>query len=72
LANQKKKRNQLKAYAKFSSIGLQMMAIIAAGSFFGVYLDKNTDTNYYTTTLSLISVFVAIIFVLKKITNDAK
>tara|TARA_B100000614_G_scaffold213723_1_gene197534 strand:- start:792 stop:1010 length:219 start_codon:yes stop_codon:yes gene_type:complete len=72
LANQKKRKNQLRAYAKFSSIGLQMLVIIAAGSFFGVYLDKNTDTNYYTTTLSLVSVFVAIIFVLKKITHDAK
>ena len=49
-----------------------MLVIIAAGSFFGVYLDKNTDTNYYTTILSLVSVFFAIIFVLKKITHDAK
>ena len=49
-----------------------MLVIIAAGSFFGVYLDKNTDTNHYTIILSLASVIVAIIFVLKKITHDAK
>lgn len=48
-----------------------MAVIIAAGTFFGEYLDKtnNTTSKVYTITLSLISIFIALYFVLKKIIN---
>jgi len=48
-----------------------MAAIIAAGTFFGNYLDQvnNTNSKTYTITLSLISIFLALYYVLKKIIN---
>ena len=49
-----------------------MAAIIAAGTFFGDYLDKinNPTSKVYTITLSLISIFLALYYVIKKIINQ--
>ena len=71
LGNQKKKKNQLNSYIKYSSLATQMAVIIAAGTFFGDYLDKKhtLDTPIYTIVLSLLSVFLALYYVLKKIIN---
>ena len=65
----KSKKKQLNPYIKYSSLTTQMVVIIAAGTFFGDYLDeKNTsDTPIYTITLSLLSIFLALYYVLKKI-----
>ena len=48
-----------------------MAAIIAAGAFFGDYLDKKhtSDIPAYTIALSLLSIFLALYYVLKKILN---
>tara|TARA_B110000014_G_C20018377_1_gene528263 strand:- start:341 stop:502 length:162 start_codon:yes stop_codon:yes gene_type:complete len=49
-----------------------MAVIIAAGTFFGDFLDKvnKSDTPIYTIILSLISIFLALYYVLKKIINQ--
>ena len=49
-----------------------MAVIIAAGTFFGDYLDdesNNPDSKIYTIIFSLGSIFLALYYVLKKIIN---
>ena len=72
LGNQKKKKNQLNSYARYSSLATQMAVIIAAGVFFGEYLDKThtLETPIYTISLSLLAIFLALYYVIKKIIND--
>jgi len=71
--NQKPKK-QLNAYAYYSSIAIQMFAIIGIGTFVGVKLDEKfpNQKNYFTIILSLTSVFFAIIFVIKRIIAASK
>ena len=69
--SKKSKKKQLKPYIKYSSLTTQMAAIIAAGAFFGDYLDKKNTSEIpiYTIVLSLLSIFLALYYVLKKIIN---
>ena len=71
LKNKKSKKKQLNSYIKYSSLTTQMAVIIAAGTFFGDYLDKlnNPDSKIYTIIFSLGSIFLALYYVLKKIIN---
>jgi len=49
-----------------------MAVIIAAGTFFGEHLDdqsKNPNSKIYRIIFSLISIFLALYYVLKKIIN---
>ena len=66
-----KKQKQLNSYVKYSSLATQMAVIIAAGVFFGEYLDKThtSETPIYTITLSLLSIFLSLYYVIKKIIN---
>ncbi len=68
---QNPKKKQLNPYIKYSSLTTQMAVIIATGAFFGDYLDKKTtsDIPIYTIILSLLSIFLALYYVLKKIIN---
>jgi|TARA_B110000908_G_C10026178_1_gene345203 F0F1-type ATP synthase assembly protein I len=49
-----------------------MAVIIVAGTFFGAELDKpnKSDTPIYTIIFSLISIFLALYYVFKKIINQ--
>ena len=49
-----------------------MAVIIAAGAFFGDYLDESnkSESPIYTIIFSLISIFLALYYVLKKIINQ--
>ena len=68
LEKQKKKKNQLNSYIKYSSLTIQMALIIVAGAFFGKYLDQKNDSDQiYTIVFSLISIFFALYYVFKKI-----
>tara|TARA_B110000196_G_scaffold260329_1_gene231561 strand:+ start:305 stop:538 length:234 start_codon:yes stop_codon:yes gene_type:complete len=66
-----KKKKQLNSYVKYSSLATQMAVIIAAGVFLGEYLDKThtLETPIYTIILSLLSIFLALYYVIKKIIN---
>ena len=66
--NQKKKKNQLNSYIRYSSLTLQMVGIVLIGAFCGNYLDEKNDSNQiYTIIFSLISIFFALYYVFKKI-----
>ena len=69
--NKTNKKKQLNSYIKYTSLTTQMAVIIAAGTFFGDYLDKvnNSNSKNYTIIFSLISIFLALYYVLKKIIN---
>lgn len=65
----KKKGSRLNGYAEYSSLGVQMFAIIAIGSYSGVKLDEHFSNGgkLWTIILSLSSVIIAVVFVIKRI-----
>ena len=66
-----KKQKQLNSYIKYSSLTMQMAAIIVFGAFFGDYLDEKNDLNkIYTIIFSLLSIFFALYYVFKKIVKQ--
>ena len=72
LGNQKKKKNQLNSYVKYSSLTFQMAVIIAAGTFSGDYLDKvfKSESSIYTIIFSLSSIFFALYYMFKRSGNN--
>jgi F0F1-type ATP synthase assembly protein I len=67
----KESENHLKTYARLSSIGIQMFAIIAIGTYSGFKLDQiYTDSKLFTTVCALVSVVVAIVYVVRRIISD--
>ena len=70
--SKKSKKKQPNPYIKYSSLTTQMAVIIAVGAFFGDHLDKKnpSDTPLYTIIFSLISIFLALYYVLKKTINQ--
>jgi len=70
--SKKSKKKQPNPYIRYSSLTTQMAVIIAAGTFFGDYLDKKntSDIPIYTIILSLLSIFLALYYVLKKAINQ--
>lgn len=57
-------RKNLEAYARYSGIAIQMLVIIAGGTFGGYFLDKKLSTGpLFTVILSLAAVVIAIYFV---------
>ena len=67
-----KKQKQLNSYIQYSSLVTQMALIIAVGVFFGEHLDKKSpsETPIYTISLSLLAIFLALYYVIKKIISD--
>lgn len=68
-----KKANQLNAYARFSAIGFQMIAIIAVMTFIGVKLDDAYPNKYhlFTIVLSLVGVAMSMYYVIKQANKTA-
>ncbi len=69
-----KKKKYLDNYARYSSIALQMLAIILLGVFGGVKLDEwiNTGFPVFTVILSILSVIAAIYVVIKDLLKNNK
>jgi hypothetical protein len=67
-------KNRLNTYAHFSGIAIQMFAIIGIGSYIGVKLDENypNSHNIFTIVLSLGSVILSIVFVIRRIIAASK
>jgi hypothetical protein len=67
-------KKPMTAYARYSSIGIQMLAIIGLGTFAGVKLDETypNKNNLFTVIFSLLSVLIAIFYVVKRILDIAK
>lgn len=63
----KSDENPLKEYAKYSSIAVQMIVIILAGTFLGIKLDEYLQTKFPVCSLIciLLSIFLALYTVLK-------
>ncbi|WP_430467082.1 AtpZ/AtpI family protein [Winogradskyella ouciana] len=70
----KDQKDKLNTYARFSSIALQMFAIIGVGTYAGVKLDEYSpnEHNLYTIILSLLSVVLSIVFVIRRIIAASK
>ncbi len=67
--NKDNKQNNLSIYAKYSGLCFEMLSIIALGTFAGYKLDEklNLQTPIFTLSLSLLSVFISLYFVLKSL-----
>lgn len=65
----KKKDNPLKFYAKYSSLGLQMIVIILAGAFGGRAIDSRLEREFpvFTVVLTIIAVIIAIIYGMREL-----
>ncbi|RNC88201.1 MAG: AtpZ/AtpI family protein [Winogradskyella sp.] len=72
--NQKKQKEQLNTYAKFSGIAIQMIAIILVGTFVGVKLDEKfpNENSLYTLGFTLGSVIISIVYVIRRIIANSK
>lgn len=70
--NQKKK--SLENYGKYSSIALQMLAIILLGVFGGIKIDEWLGLEFpvFTLIFSLLSVILAIYYVIKDLLKNNK
>jgi len=68
------KKKQLNNYGRYSSMGIQMMAIIVIGSMGGLKLDQWLHLKFpvFTLILSLASVALAIYIAIKDITRFNK
>lgn len=64
-----KPKNSLNSYAKYSGLVIQMVAIIAIGTFIGVKLDDKypNENNLFTLILTLLSVIISIYYVIRRI-----
>ncbi|GMN10090.1 hypothetical protein MTsPCn9_14950 [Croceitalea sp. MTPC9] len=69
-----KKKRLLNSYAKFSGIAFQMIAIIGAGTYLGVFLDEKYPNKHsiYTVICSLFAVIISIYFVVRQIIKISK
>ncbi|HLG35006.1 MAG TPA: AtpZ/AtpI family protein [Bacteroidia bacterium] len=61
------RKNRLDVYSRYSGMGIQMLVIIFAGTYCGIKLDEFLSLKFpaFTIMLSLLSVAVAIWFVVK-------
>lgn len=67
------KKRAADQFLKFSGLAFQMAFIICVGSYSGNKLDAffEKDTPLYTITFSLLSVFLALYFVLKEVISQS-
>lgn len=70
----KSKKEQLKTYARFSGVAIQMGAIITGCALLGSWLDKkyNPKGQLYTLVFTLFGVFAAMYLVIKEVINISK
>ena len=69
-----KSSSKINAYAKFSGIAFQMIAVIGLGSYGGVKLDEIYPNQYavFTIACSLLAVAMATYFVIKQVSDTSK
>jgi len=67
----KKKNNPLNAYAQFSGIAFQMIAIIGIGVYLGVKLDEKYPNKYklFTLIFSLLAIGIALYSVIRQVSE---
>ena len=64
-------RKELNAYAKYTGLAFQMIAIIGMFSFAGYKIDQaaNHNTKWVTATLALAGVFISLFIVIRSVKN---
>jgi ATP synthase protein I len=69
-----KNQKGLNNYARYSGVGFEMIAIILAGTFGGIWLDKKVPIKFplFTVLLSFISVLLAMYIVIKEFLSKDK
>lgn len=69
-----KKPKKYNAYARFSSVGIQMGIVIAGFTWLGTYLDEkqHLKTPIWTIVLSLFGVFVSMYLIFKEVNKMNK
>lgn len=74
MKKQNQKKKSLEDYAKYSSIALQMLAIILLGVFGGIKIDEWLGLEFpvFTLIFSLLSVILAIYYVIKDLLKNNK
>jgi len=62
---------QINSYAKYSSIGFQMVVIIGLFAFAGYKIDESAahEVKWVTAVLSLVGVFIALYIVIRSVKN---
>ncbi|WP_255412587.1 AtpZ/AtpI family protein [Aquimarina aquimarini] len=70
----KDRGNQLRKFAKFTTIGIQMMAIIVGGHYLGIYLDEKLghQVPFYSKWVGMGAVFLAITSVIWQVIKESK
>ncbi len=64
--NQKPKK-QLKNWAVFSGIGLQMAITIFLGNLLGIWLDEKLETTFLETTVTLVAIFASMFLIIYRV-----
>ena len=67
-----KEGSALKSWARFSTIAIQMGAIIYLGNLLGVWLDEKYQKTFLESTITLLAVFLAMYVVIKGVINFTK
>ncbi|GAA4352095.1 hypothetical protein GCM10023185_11420 [Hymenobacter saemangeumensis] len=64
--------DRLRAFAKYSGIAFQMLAIIGLSTWLGLWLDRHyqTKTPWFTIGLMLLGVFAALYQVIRSLTKE--
>lgn len=70
----KQANNPLNAYARFSSIAIQMFVIIGIGTYVGIKIDEyfQNKNDLFTIIFSLLSVILSILYVVRSIISSSK
>ena len=70
--NLQPKNNKKSEFLKYSAIASQMLGTIGVGVFLGLKLDASFETKQplFTIFLSLLSIGLALFFVIRKVMND--
>lgn len=71
---EEKERRKLSKFARFSSLGIQMGAIIALFTWLGTYLDGKYQVNppWWTIGLSLFGVIASLTLVIREVMKMSK
>jgi len=74
IVKKRQSNKPINTYAKFSSIAIQMIAIIGVGTFIGIKLDEKFPNTHdlYTLGFTLSAVILSIIYVIRRIIASSK
>lgn len=66
--------NRLRAFAKYSGLAFQMLAIIGGSTWLGTWLDERYQSRnpWFTIGLMLLGVLVALFQVIRSLTKDVE